>query len=120
MHDINLKIQSSVEISTIVTRNLPNPNDVDDLSANGSNYAGDHYNWRFNVGPEVCNIDQIDVQIITGLVSRSNATQDYFTCAGRNDCPDDVDSDCEDHIYDEVRYFITKIKHTMKKSRLNA
>jgi len=73
-------------------------------SSFGTAMAND-YSWIFSVSKEVCDIDYVQVNIklnsAAGEVSKIDAVRDYFTCAGRNDCPDDIDP----HIGNQHRYF---------------
>ncbi len=52
------------------------------------------YYWAFTINGPVCKIDhvQVDVSYASGgqTITRNNTNYDYYTCAGRDDCPDDI------------------------------
>jgi len=57
---------------------------------------GPAYQWKFNSSNEICQIHHVDINITyrsgTREATRADASSDYFTCAGRDNCPDDIDS----------------------------
>ena len=52
--------------------------------------VGPSYYWNFAVGNKICQIDHVNVTINTHLNFRENVTTDFFTCAGRDNCADDI------------------------------
>ncbi len=60
-----------------------------------SGNLGSAYQWKFGAGNEICQIHHVDVDITYHSgnrdITRAKANNDYFVCAGRNNCPDDID-----------------------------
>lgn len=56
-------------------------------------FIGDSYYWTFDTAQEICTIDSVDINVsfnVSGaIITREDTAYDYFTCAGRNNCPDD-------------------------------
>ncbi|KKS41490.1 MAG: hypothetical protein UV02_C0026G0004 [Candidatus Kuenenbacteria bacterium GW2011_GWA2_42_15] len=73
-------------------------------SSFGGQMAGNH-EWRFKTNSEICRIDHVDIDITykisdspsVKLTTKADATHDYFICAGRDNCPDDVDDSVVDN-----------------------
>ncbi len=68
-----------------------------ELTTNSNNtiyYHEPSYRWSFTVGNQICQIDNIKVDVSFNVdgqsITRDNTTYDFYTCAGRNDCTDDV------------------------------
>ena len=59
------------------------------------------YSWNFTTGQEICQIDHVDVIINPPGTKK---TSDYFTCAGRDDCPDDVNSGVSGNQHQYIAY----------------
>ncbi len=59
-------------------------------------YSDPSYQWSFDVGNQICQIDNVKVDVSFNVdgepVTRANTTYDFYTCAGRDDCADDISS----------------------------
>jgi len=50
------------------------------------------FSWEFIVGKNVCDITQVDVNVETAESIRESVVNDYYMCAGRDNCNGDVSS----------------------------
>lgn len=62
------------------------------LSARGIVMNG-NYEIKFTTGPNICRISSVDISIVPQITGQSqHEGADLFVCAGRNDCPDDINA----------------------------